>query len=343
MQKLSLVIILFTLSVCVQAQDTTLSADNQRYADSIKALAAEQAALLFPRIRQFTITHEENGFGKIHSKSNGKELFEGNFRSSRTTINMNMPVWKRRNNTLIASLGVIHQFYELSDIKNFNSENPVEDNKMYMPMFSTGLSYIRTDSIFGKPVTFIASAGGIFNPSLSRSQFTFTGIATYPLIQKKNTRLSLGAAILLDPASPVPAFLMVNYFHKFEKPDIDLIADLPYRLALRKQMSPKTSLTFFNELGGSNSFFDFKNPIPAVPAKNLTLSSMEIKSGFMAEYRLSKKAVTSLSGGMNYMVNTKIRESNSRPKDYFLQNKHQPVPYIQLGFSLLPFWKGLNL
>ncbi|MDR1503914.1 MAG: DUF6268 family outer membrane beta-barrel protein [Prevotella sp.] len=343
MQKLSLIIIMVMVSVCTKAQDNSLSTDPQNIPDFVKAAGAEQAALLFPRIRQFTITHEENGVGKITSKLNGNDVFEGDFRSSRTRINFNLPVLQRKNNTLVASLGVIHQFYELSNVKSMDPQNPVYDDKMYIPMVSTGLTYIRTEKLFGKPVTFTVSGGGLFNPSMDRSQFTFTGIATVPLIQKENTRLTAGAVVLIDPASPVPFFLMVNYFHKFKEWDMDLMIDLPYRLALRKEMTPKTSLTFFNELGGSNSFFDFTNPIPSIPTQKLTLSSLEIKSGLMAEYRLTKKAVISLSAGANYMVNSRIREGNSKPDNYFMENKHKPVPFVQVGFSLLPFWKGLNL
>jgi len=343
MQKIGSIFFMVMISVYVQAQNNSSSADQQIVSDSIKNAAIEQAALMYPRIRQFSITHEENGSGRITSKLNGSDMFEGNFRSSRTKINFNMPVLKHENSSLVASLGVIHQFYELTDVKSADPQNPVYNDNRYIPMFSTGLTYIRTQNLFGKPFTFIASGLGIFNPAMDRSQFTFTGMATVPLIQRQNTRLTAGAVILLDPASPVPAFLIVNYFHKFKEWNMDLMLDLPYRMAVRKELTPKTSISFSNELGGSNSFFDFNNTIPSLSEHKLTLSSLEIKSGLMAEYRLTNKAVISLSTGVNYMVNSKIREANSKPKDHFLENKHKPVPYVQVGFSLLPFWKGLNL
>jgi hypothetical protein len=339
MQKSGLIILLVIVFFNLKAQDKPSKKENG--ADSTLATATENAALMFPRIRQFSITHEENGIGKITSKLHGKELFEGNFRSSRTNINFNMPIIQRRKHTVVASLGVIHQFYELTDVKSADAQNQVQDDNMYIPMFSTGLTYIGKQQLFGKPVTFTATGAGVFNPSLSRSQFTLTGTATVPLIQRENTRLSGGAVLLIDPASPVPFFLMLNYWHKFQTWDMDLMVDLPYRVALRKEMTPKTSLSLFTELGGSNSFFDFA--IPALADQQLTMSSLEFKSGFMAEHRLSKKAVISLSAGANYVVNSKIREGNSQPDDYFLANKHKPVPFVQIGFSLLPFWKGLSL
>jgi hypothetical protein len=338
-KNLFFLIFLTALSSMAQQTETTMKSFGK--ADSVKSVAVEHAALMYPRIRQFSITHEENRVGKIHSKLDGNDVFEGDFRSSRTKINFNMPILQRKNSTVVANLGVIHQFYELSNVKSLDPQKPVYDDRLYTPIMSTGLTYIRTETLFGKPVTFIASGGGIFNPSMDRSQFTLTGIATVPLIQKENTRLTVGAVVLIDPASPLPFFLMASYYHKFKEWDMDLMVDLPYRVALRKEMNPKTSLTFFNELGGSNSFFDY--PIPTLPTQKLTLSSLELKSGLMAEYRLTKKAVISLSAGANYMVNSRIHENNSKPKDYFLENMHTPVPFVQVGFSLLPFWKGLNL
>jgi hypothetical protein len=293
MKKISLIILASVLSVFVKAQDNANLENQQIKTDSAKMAISEQAALLFPRIRQFTISHEENGAGNIVSKLNGNDYFEGKFRSSVTKINFNMPILQRNNNTLVASLGVIHQFYELSDVQSFDLANPVYDNNKYIPMLSTGLTYIRQQQLFGKQMTFTASATGLFNPAMDRNQFTFTGIALYPFIQKADTRLSVGAVVILDPASPTPFFLMVNYYHKFTQWDMDLMLDLPYRAALRKQLGKNTSVSFFNELGGTNSFFDFSQPMATLPAKKLTLSSMDIKSGFMAEYRLSKKAVIS--------------------------------------------------
>lgn len=311
--------------------------------DSARAAAVDQGALKFPRIRQFSISHEENGVGEIRSKLKGKDYFEGNFRSSRTRINFNLPVLQRKNNTLVANLGVIHQFFDLSDVKSIDPSTPVYDDHTYIPMVSLGISYVQTATICGKPVSFTVVGGGIFNPSMDRSQLTLTGIATLPIVQNANTRLTGGAVVIVDPSFPVPLFLIFSYFHKFKSCDIDLMIDLPYRLSMRKEINNKTSLTFFNELGGSNSFFDFDNPIQSNSTKKLTLSSLEIKSGLMGELRLTKKAVISLSAGANYMVNSKIREANSRPDNYFLKNRHKPVPFVQIGFSLLPFWKGLNL
>ncbi|MBW8687049.1 hypothetical protein [Chitinophaga rhizophila] len=39
----------------------------------------------------------------------------------------------------------------------------------------------------------------------------------------------------------------------------------------------------------------------------------------------------------------RILENNAKPTNYFINNRIDPVPYLQMGVSVLLFWKGLNL
>lgn len=343
MLKISLsLLVSFLFLTDLFAQDRR-STEQATESDSLIAIAmAEHAALMYPKLRQFTITHEENAFGQITSAMHGNRIFEGKFRTSRTHINMNVPIMQRANDHLIGSLGVIHQFYDLHDVRNYDAAHVVYDQRTYIPMMSAALTYMHKDSLFGRPVNYMAHLSGIFDPSMSRAQLTFTGMANFVLRQTANSRLTAGAVLVLDPASPVPFFLMLNYFRRFENLNMYLMIDLPYRLALRKAVKERTSFTFFNELQGSNSFFKFSDQQTTL-TNDYTFSNLEIKSGLMAEYRLTKKAVFSLSTGVNYAVNSRIREGSAKPNDYFIKNKHQAVPFVQVGISLLPFWKGVAL
>ncbi len=343
MKFFCLIISLLTISLGVLAQSNRSMATTPELPDSIKAIMAEQAALMYPRLRQLTITHEENGVGRMTSELNGEKFSKSDFRSSGTTINFNMPVFQRGTHAVVANIGGMHRRFETSNVRNYDAQNTLFDDDLSVPMLSAGLGYVHTANLFDKNITFSAMANGIFTPSFDQSQFVFTGIAIVPFIQRPTTRLSVGAIVLINPASPVPFFFMASYFHKFKSCDLDLMVDLPYRASLRKSLGSNASLTFFNELGGTNAFFDFKHPGNSQLSRELTFSTLEIKSGLMAEYRINRKAVVSLSAGANFMANSKIRESNSKPKDYFFRNEHKPVPFVQVGFSLLPFWKGLRL
>lgn len=338
------IVLLGLLPLCARlnAQQQSGHTLTTQQTDSIREERIAHAALLYPRIRQFSITHEEQAIGNIHSKLYGNDFFEGKFRMSRTRINMNVPIFQREKSSLSTSLGVVHQFFYLSDANNYLPEHKVEDMHTYIPMITQALTYVQQAKIFGKQVSLVASVGGLFTPSYSKTQFTFTGVASFPIIRKENTSLMAGAVVMIDPSSPVPAFLFLNYYHKFRKADLDLIIDLPQRIALRKELSSRFSLALAGEMVGSNSFFEFEIPNPSLPQK-MTFSSLEIKSGLTAEYRITKKTVLSVSGGMNSTLKSRILENNAKPDDYFISNKHQAVPYVQVGLSVLPFWKGLNL
>lgn len=331
---------LILIPVLVNAQ--TNSTTTNRISDSIKVVMLENAALIYPRIRQFSITHQEQATGNISSKLFGNDLFTGKYRVAKTTISMNIPILERQNRSLSTSLGVIHNYFYLNEIENKNSLHEVVNINKYIPMASVGVNYMQRDTIWNTPITFSAIVGGIVNPSFTRSQFTFTGLISVPLLKSPNSRLNGGLVIVADPSSPVPAFLFINYFHKFRAIDLDLMADIPYRVAVRKQTSKKSSISFSNELAGGNSFFEYQNSSPIFPQK-MILSTFEIKSGFLYEYRVTQKAVLSFGIGINFTANSKTRESYSSPDDYFVKNKNAPVPYFQFGFSLLPFWGGLNL
>lgn len=328
----------FFLSILILCAAIGLKAQQRigsKVIDSITEAQTDQAALMYPRLRQFSITHQQGLPGKITAKGFGQDLFKGKLQSARTTINFNVPVYERKKSSVVTSVGVVHQFFGLKDIVSSSNTYAVSDSNSYIPMLSLGMTYIHRDSIFGRPVSLSATVSGLFNPSFSRHQLSFTGLVTTPIIKRENTRLMGGLVINLDPSSPVPGFIFVNYFHKFKSANLDLMVDIPFRVALRKPMK-NSSLTLFNELGGNNSFFKFSsNNLP----RDLTFSSLEIKSGLLYEHNITKKTVFSLSAGALNTVTSKIIEKGEKPKDYLIDNKTGLVPFVQVGISVLPFWR----
>lgn len=320
----------------------TLAGKAQSVADSIKEVHILNAALLNPRIRQFSITHEEQATGNIHSKLYGQNYFQGRFRMSRTTIRMHVPIMDRKKDNLTFALGVAHQFFYLDDVDNLKEAGQVAPINTYIPMITNTLTYIHRDKLFGRDFNFVGSLGGVFNPSYTMSQFTFTGVITTPLIRNANTSLVGGVVIMVDPSSPAPAFLMLNYYHHFSRSNVDLIVDLPNRINVRKPIGNKFSVALNSDLVGSNSFFEFKHDDPTIPQK-ITFSSLEIKSGLQLEYRFTKRTIFTINTGVNNTLKSRILENNAKPDNYFISNKNSAVPYVQVGLSIMPFWKGLNL
>lgn len=336
MRKFGVLVLLLMLFATANAQQESAT-KREIQEDSIKEARTDMAALMYPRLRQFTITHQENATGDIKSKLHGDDFFKGRFRSSRTTINFNLPIIEKPKNMLIGSLGVVHQFFYLNDVENENPSYTASNTDTYVPMLNLGLSYTHRDSLFNIPYSITIGANALFDPPMERYQFTYLGLVTVPIIRRAGTSLIVGMAINIDPSSPAPAIPFISYLHHFGSANMDLMIDLPYRFALRKPVN-KVSFTFLTELAGSNSFFKFENADPTLPSK-MTYSVLELKSGLLFEYKVTRKLIFSLSGGVTSTIKSRILEQGVSPNDYIIDNTIQPVPYGQVGLSMLPFWR----
>jgi hypothetical protein len=67
---------------------------------------------------------------------------------------------------------------------------------------------------------------------------------------------------------------------------------------------------------------------------------LEMKSGITYEHLLTKKLVLSVSGGVSNTFKSIVLEQN-KYSDPFIKNKQSMVPYVKVGVSFLPFWKGI--
>ncbi|QES88451.1 DUF6268 family outer membrane beta-barrel protein [Rhizosphaericola mali] len=342
MRHLSLAVLCFLILNHTLAQKDTskLSQPDSATMATIRARIIENAAILNPRLRQFYIAHEEQGTSDITSKyKDGTEASSGTFRIERTLINMNMPILQRGKSTLISSYGFVNQIFHIgTNMPNGSVENTTKS----MQMLTAGLTYATQQKLFGKDLTIIGMTSGLFTASFDKAQLTAMAIASLTLKRTATTQMSVGAAFLYDPSSPSPFLPTFSYYHKFTDANLDFMLDLPYRLSIRRQFSQKFSLAFSNDMIGYNSFFDQAN-LTTDNRQKFVYSYLEVKSGFLAEYRLGKKAILSLSSGINSPLKSRIFENYSKPNDYLIKNNLHVVPYVQIGFSMLPFWNGLNL
>lgn len=327
-------------SVLAQIDSSQTKSQDSLKTDQTRAQVIENAAILYPRLRQLYVTHEEQGKSDLTSKlKDGSEISNGTFRLERTRINMNMPILARGNNTLISSYGFVNQVFHVGTNQ---SDGSILNTTKSMQMLTAGLTFATRQKIFGKDISLIGMANGLFAPSFDQAQFAFMAMANYSLKRTATTQMSVGAIFMYDPSSPSPFLPTFSYYHRFTDAKLDFMLDLPYRLAVRRQFSPKFSLSFSNDMMGFNSFFEQPNLMPE-SNKKFVYSHLEVKSGFLAEYRLSKKAFLSLSSGINAPLKSRILKDYSKPNEYLIKNDLHAVPYIQIGFSMLPFWKGLGL
>jgi len=304
--------------------------------DSIKAFYIAEAAARYPLLRQAHISAEYIGNSTVKSEFNGNNFYEGKAQITRIRSNFNLPLAQFGKNTISGSVSYVQQHFDLSEGTSTIAALPAENKSFNKSVGGLTLSFLRIDSLFNRPVIFTANATGISDAFSSVKRFTFTGGVLFPIKRTAQTKITVGLIAVIDPSSPIPAAPYFSYWHKFKGSDLELILDLPTRLALRKQLSKKSWITLGSELGGSNFFFDFKNTI--LP-EDAMYSTFEIKSGSTFEYKVTNKLILGLSGGILTTANSRFFKRSDTPTDYFIKNKIGSVPYVNFSVSFLPFVK----
>lgn len=87
----------------------------------------------------------------------------------------------------------------------------------------------------------------------------------------------------------------------------------------------------------SSGFVENDDAHSILPAR-MIFATTEQRTGLLIEYRLTRKLVFSLSGGLNSTLQSRVFEVGKRQSDYLISNKTGAMPYAQVGLSMLPFW-----
>lgn len=230
------IITLTVLLPCFAIAQQNTEAIKKRMMDSIKSVYLDAYALKYPGIRQVTISHEVVMPGKINTELNGKSLFDGRYWVSKTNANINLPAYRWNKNSIVASIGATHNSFHLNNIKNYNSQFGILPQETSKTTVTTSLSYVRNDSLFGKPVIFNVGATALFNADFSRQRFLYTAVIMFELKRTTTSSLSIGAVFIKDPSATVPFAPLISYWHKISSLEAELFVNAPYRIALRKNL-----------------------------------------------------------------------------------------------------------
>lgn len=305
----------------------------QIVADSLKRNARSAAAINNPTLRQLHISTDIISDADISSELYGEPLFKGKARTIRTSAIFNLPVKSWGKNAITATASYFAQHIQISDIQRADgtfSNNLIEYNK-----FTVGLSatYQRLDVLFGKPVFYMASISGLTNQADAIKKVNYIGSAILLLKQTPVTRFSAGIIVNIDPSLAIPAIPLVSYWHKFRN-NIELSVGVPTGMNLRKEMVKNLWVNAGSSISGSVAFFDLN--YPRVP-REVNYTTLDVKNGLGVEYRLAKKFMVGVNGGILTPINARAFELNERSKDYFLDNKLGNSAYVNFTFSILPF------
>ena len=301
--------------------------------DSIKKSYLQQAAIKNPVLRQVNISTDIITKSDITSNLNGNPLFKGKASTIRTAAIFSIPVKSWGKNSISTTVSYFQQNLKVTDVQSFQPGLSNDDLKFNKSTVGLTASFQRGDSLFNRPVYYSASISGLTNDASSIKKISYLAMAIFPLKQTATTRYSLGLVINIDPSLNVPAFVLFNYWHKFNN-NLELNVSMPSRIELRKEFSDKLWATAGTSLSGSIAFFQMDRP--NIPKDN-NYTTMDLKNGAGVEYRLGKKIIVGANGGILVPVSARAFERNQSSGDYFLKNKLGATPYMNFTFSILPF------
>ncbi|UZR97767.1 DUF6268 family outer membrane beta-barrel protein [Chondrinema litorale] len=334
--KIALLIVLQCIVVKSFAQQSQ-EAYKKHMMDSIKAAYIDKLAFKNPEMRQFTFVTDYFGAGDINSELKDIPFFDARLKTVRYFANFKMPLLNFGRNSISSSFSANHQSISLEDVKNLQTDIEVTEMDLEKTVLSSSLQFSRIDSLFKKPIIYIANVSSIVDPETGQNQILFGGISLLTLRKTQKSSFAVGLVLTVDPTSPFPIIPFFNY-DAMLNPHTELSLGIT-GVSLRRELSEKSVLTFSNSLGGAMSMFRIDTDLTYIPAK-VIYSTLEIRSGLEFEYLFTKKMVFTVKGGTNYYASSKVTEQG-KTIGAFLKNKIGLVPYAQVGISFLPFWKGL--
>lgn len=331
--KTRLLLLSLLASYSASAQNMISMTSVHPVADTAIAGKQEQA-IRYPGLRQFNVVTNVYAYGNFDAKTNDRIFSSGSVRTLRTSAFYNTPAVQWGRNSLSATFFYTYTAIEFKDNVNYLPEPQIHPLTSDKSTIDLALNYSRSDSIFHHPVIYSLIANFISDNLGSIRRFNFNGSFSLPLIRKRNTSLSVGALLLIDPSAPVPVLPVINYYHQFSTSGMELIADLPTGINLKKQIIKNA---WISAGANQNSYSTFYNSHDGLLKGKASYNTIEVRSGFLLEYLFAKKLIIGLGGGINSTVSSRLFRAGENYKSAFVQSKNQSVPYASLSLSLLPF------
>jgi len=338
MKKKLLFHLLLLITISGSFAQSTKQAAIQRMTDSVKMAYLSEAAIQYPLLRQGFFSTDVIGRGNVKSRLRGNEFFDAQSQVTRVRVNFNLPIAQWSKNIISANINYLYQHVDLNRVTNYNPGLPVQNTTTNSSTMTLTLSYNRVDSLFGHQVIYSANISGVTDElSAIRRVNGLVGI-TVPFEQTASTVFRAGLFYINDPTIPTHFIPLITYSHKFQKGNLQLFADLPSRVLLKKKLSERSWLSIGTEMTGTQTFMSLNEP--AKP-KDVISSTLELKTGPAFEYKVSKKVMFGISGGLFSTLSARIFEQGKAPSTYFIDNKRNSAPYANFTISFLPFLNSI--
>jgi hypothetical protein len=332
-QVIVTLISLFACAACSLAQPVTRLATPGTLTDSIKRAVLDRAALDYPLLRSAAVSTEVIANANTTADLQGKPLYTGRLGLIRERAEVNIPLAQWGQNRLHGTASIVNQHFDIHGVQDQDAGFPVKAMQFNKATLGLSLTYARHDSLFHRPVIFGATVEGYSDQLSSVEKLSALGFLLFPLHRSSTDVLTLGVAVIIDPASPIPVAPVVNYWHRFSGSSTELIIDLPTRLAARRRLTRNSWIELSSAISSTYSFYSLNQP-PLPHEAGYT--SFELKTGPSYEYRLGRKIVLGLYGGLFSTLDARLARRNADWKDYFIRNHTNTAPFVNFGVSLLP-------
>jgi hypothetical protein len=296
--------------------------------DSIPLKVRAFIADKFPNARDFNLEFTQTTPYKFTSNLNGNELPENKVKDfHQVKANANIYFVKNRKWLLSTSLN-----YRYTSI---NTEAPISDypQKSDYHYHSESINASYYSKLFNKIAIYSASVSVDGSEQhFERIRGMLTGVVVLKANQK--TKMTLGAAVFIDPSSQVPALPIFTYEHKFNNGWVaDII--LPKKILIRKDVFSNGRISFGSEMDNT-SFYLYRSD------KTYEYRQLEINSGAIYEHNLGRYFIGTLKTGIRATPNVRVFEKQESFKDYVFEAKYKPSFYFNIGISYNPFGKPKN-
>lgn len=319
MKKFFLYAITIVTTVCVKAQDSTIT----------KPLIIPKG-YTYPVFRPLSINYDVLGNARVTTKTQTKDVGAGKTSANaRMRINANIPVYTKGMFSLSTSLNYSHEDVAVKNIQSIYSTN---GNQSFSPdNFSVGLTGLYRSKLFNKPAVYSASILADSRNVTSIQQVR--GILSASLVLKatRQTVITAGVAGIIDPSSILPFFPSFTYWHKFGNSNWEVQTILPVKVVFRRSNVMGGWLGIGTEMIG-NRFF---NQQAGQFNSNYVFSNSELWNGITYEHHISKHLLAGIKAGYKTPINARVTEVGEKTKDYLLQSNFKPAPYVSFNISFL--------
>jgi hypothetical protein len=333
--KLFVLSVLFLFFMVAEAlAQTPAELYRKRMMDSIKMVYLTEAAIRNPALRQITVSTDLVSRTRVDTKLYGNKVLDGEMSQVRTTALINVPVKSWKKNSISTSFSLFNQYFDVNQITSPLPDS-VKDPHGYRNKLTVGFtaSYVRVDSLFGRRVIYTSSITALTGDASSIQKISFLGGVFFTLKQTRVTSISAGVIVNIDPASTIPVLPYFSYRHQF-KSNVELNISLPQMITLRKPLSKNCWVSLGTAIAGSVAFDQTtRQGIPG----NINYSGIDLKTGGGVECRFGKIFMIGLNAGMMTPVMSRFYERGKNSRDYFVSNKINSTPFLNVTVSVLPF------